>query len=252
MAIDLGTANTLVYVGGEGIVVSEPSVVAADSNTGEVHAVGLEAERMIGRTPAAISADAPAAARRDRRLRRHRADAAVLHPPRARPASRSSEAHRVRPLGGHRGGEASGRGGRTRRRRPTRPAHRGADRRGDRRGAPHRAAGRAHGRRRRRRHERGRRHLARRDRPVAIGARRRLRDGRGDRPLPARGLRAGDRVPDGRGDQARDRVGDAAAPRADDERARATPAHRAADRRGAVQRRGARRAGRPHWARSWR
>ena len=48
MAIDLGTANTLVYVGGEGIVVSEPSVVASDSNTGEVHAVGVEAERMIG------------------------------------------------------------------------------------------------------------------------------------------------------------------------------------------------------------
>ncbi len=59
MAIDLGTANTLVYVGGEGIVVSEPSVVASDSNTGEVHAVGLEAERMIGRTPAAISATRP-------------------------------------------------------------------------------------------------------------------------------------------------------------------------------------------------
>ena len=59
MAIDLGTANTLVYVGGEGIVVSEPSVVAADTNTGEVHAVGAEAERMIGRTPATISATRP-------------------------------------------------------------------------------------------------------------------------------------------------------------------------------------------------
>jgi rod shape-determining protein MreB len=59
MAIDLGTANTLVYVGGEGIVVSEPSVVAADSHTGEVHAVGAEAERMIGRTPATISATRP-------------------------------------------------------------------------------------------------------------------------------------------------------------------------------------------------
>src|SRR5271168_4275525 len=59
MAIDLGTANTLVYVGGEGIVVSEPSVVATDSLTGEVHAVGAEAERMIGRTPATISATRP-------------------------------------------------------------------------------------------------------------------------------------------------------------------------------------------------
>src|ERR1700726_2624958 len=59
MAIDLGTANTLVYVGGRGIVVSEPSVVASDSLTGEVHAVGVEAERMIGRTPATISAVRP-------------------------------------------------------------------------------------------------------------------------------------------------------------------------------------------------
>ena len=59
MAIDLGTANTLVYVGGKGIVVSEPSVVASDLGTGEVHAVGAEAERMIGRTPATISATRP-------------------------------------------------------------------------------------------------------------------------------------------------------------------------------------------------
>src|SRR6201995_5841535 len=59
MAIDLGTANTLVYVGGRGIVVSEPSVVASDVDTGLVHAVGSEAERMIGRTPASISATRP-------------------------------------------------------------------------------------------------------------------------------------------------------------------------------------------------
>jgi rod shape-determining protein MreB len=59
MAIDLGTANTLVYVGGRGIVVSEPSVVASDVDTGEVHALGADAERMIGRTPATISATRP-------------------------------------------------------------------------------------------------------------------------------------------------------------------------------------------------
>jgi rod shape-determining protein MreB len=59
MAIDLGTANTLVFVGGRGIVVSEPSVVASDVETGEVHAVGADAERMIGRTPATISATRP-------------------------------------------------------------------------------------------------------------------------------------------------------------------------------------------------
>ena len=59
VAIDLGTANTLVYVRGRGIVVSEPSVVAMDTNTGDVHAVGSEAKRMIGRTPANISAIRP-------------------------------------------------------------------------------------------------------------------------------------------------------------------------------------------------
>ena len=59
IAIDLGTANTLVYVGGQGIVVAEPSVVAIDTGSGEVHAVGVEAERMIGRTPATISAVRP-------------------------------------------------------------------------------------------------------------------------------------------------------------------------------------------------
>src|SRR5215213_774262 len=59
MAIDLGTANTLVYVRNAGIVASEPSVVAIDTHTGEVHAVGSEAKRMIGRTPATIKAIRP-------------------------------------------------------------------------------------------------------------------------------------------------------------------------------------------------
>jgi rod shape-determining protein MreB len=59
MAIDLGTANTLVYMAGRGIVVAEPSVVASDVETGLVHAVGSDAERMIGRTPATISATRP-------------------------------------------------------------------------------------------------------------------------------------------------------------------------------------------------
>ncbi len=59
IAIDLGTANTLVFVAGEGIVVSEPSVVAIDAHSGEVHAVGTDAERMLGRTPATISAVRP-------------------------------------------------------------------------------------------------------------------------------------------------------------------------------------------------
>jgi rod shape-determining protein MreB len=59
IAIDLGTANTLVYERGRGIAVSEPSVVAIDSRSGAVHAVGDEARRMIGRTPATISAIRP-------------------------------------------------------------------------------------------------------------------------------------------------------------------------------------------------
>jgi rod shape-determining protein MreB and related proteins len=59
MAIDLGTANTVVHVHGRGIVLSEPSVVAIDERTDEVVAVGGDAQRMIGRTPAQISAIRP-------------------------------------------------------------------------------------------------------------------------------------------------------------------------------------------------
>ena len=59
MAVDLGTANTLVYVRGRGIVLSEPSVVAIDSRNGQVHAVGVEAKRMLGRTPGTITAIRP-------------------------------------------------------------------------------------------------------------------------------------------------------------------------------------------------
>ncbi len=59
LAIDLGTANTLVYLPGRGIVVDEPSVVAIDVRDGRPMAVGLEAKRMIGRTPAHIQAVRP-------------------------------------------------------------------------------------------------------------------------------------------------------------------------------------------------
>lgn len=59
LAVDLGTANTLVYVRGEGIVLNEPSVVAVNTQTGELLAVGSEAKRMIGRTPAHIQAVRP-------------------------------------------------------------------------------------------------------------------------------------------------------------------------------------------------
>ncbi|GAA2095332.1 rod shape-determining protein [Actinomadura alba] len=59
MAVDLGTANTLVYVRGRGIVLNEPSVVAINTNTGKIVAVGIEAKRMIGRTPGNIVAIRP-------------------------------------------------------------------------------------------------------------------------------------------------------------------------------------------------
>ena len=59
MAVDLGTANTLVYVKGRGIVLNEPSVVAVNVNDGKPLAVGAEAKRMIGRTPNNIQAIRP-------------------------------------------------------------------------------------------------------------------------------------------------------------------------------------------------
>jgi rod shape-determining protein MreB len=59
LAVDLGTANTLVFIRGRGIVLFEPSVVAFSEETGQVHAVGSEARRMIGRTPASIRATRP-------------------------------------------------------------------------------------------------------------------------------------------------------------------------------------------------
>ena len=59
MAIDLGTANTLVYVRGRGIVLNEPSVVAINQTTGGILAVGIEAKKMIGRTPGNIVAIRP-------------------------------------------------------------------------------------------------------------------------------------------------------------------------------------------------
>src|SRR5260370_3302923 len=59
MAVDLGTANTLVYVRGRGIALNEPSVVALNTDTGKIVAVGVQAKRMIGRTPGNIVAIRP-------------------------------------------------------------------------------------------------------------------------------------------------------------------------------------------------
>ncbi|MDI6591757.1 MAG: rod shape-determining protein [Patescibacteria group bacterium] len=59
IAIDLGTANSLVYVKGRGIVIQEPSVVAVNQKTGQILAIGEEAKKMVGRTPAHIVATRP-------------------------------------------------------------------------------------------------------------------------------------------------------------------------------------------------
>ena len=59
IGIDLGTANVLIYVQGKGIVLNEPSVVAIDTQTNKVLAVGSEAYRMVGRTPSNIRAIRP-------------------------------------------------------------------------------------------------------------------------------------------------------------------------------------------------
>ncbi|MCJ7645840.1 rod shape-determining protein MreB, partial [bacterium] len=59
MGIDLGTSTTLIYVKGQGIVLWEPSVVAINKDTGEILAVGTEAKKMVGKTPANITAFRP-------------------------------------------------------------------------------------------------------------------------------------------------------------------------------------------------
>ncbi|HYU64728.1 MAG TPA: rod shape-determining protein, partial [Candidatus Paceibacterota bacterium] len=59
LGIDLGTANTLVYVRGKGIVINEPSIVAVNQKTGKILAMGVEARRMVGRTPGYIQVSRP-------------------------------------------------------------------------------------------------------------------------------------------------------------------------------------------------
>lgn len=59
IAIDLGTCNSLVYVSGRGIIINEPSVVALNEKTGQILAIGNEAQKMVGRTPAHIRAIKP-------------------------------------------------------------------------------------------------------------------------------------------------------------------------------------------------
>ena len=179
LAIDLGTANTCVFVPGRGIVLNEPSVVAFNTEHNRIEAVGAKAREMIGRTPQNMVADPPAAGRGHRRLRRRRADAQRLHPPLASP-------HRLGPSpGGHRraGRNHAGRAPRRERQHAAGEGERGlpdrrAGRGGDWRGPAHHRADRQHDRGHRRRHHRHRRDLAGRPRVPPVGARRRRRDGR--------------------------------------------------------------------------
>ncbi len=117
VAIDLGTANTLVYVQGKGIVLNEPSVVAVEKSSGKVIAVGHEAKAMLGKTPDKIEAVRPL---RDGVIADFEKTEDLLsrvHP--AGPAAQvpgSPAGHHLRAVGDHRGREAGGpRFGRARR-----------------------------------------------------------------------------------------------------------------------------------------
>src|SRR4029453_6192613 len=90
LAIDLGTANTLVYAKGKGIVVCEPSIIAVNQKTGKVEAVGKPAKE----------------GRRHRRLRTYRKDAGPLHQESPQPLPGGAPAHRHRSaVGDHPGRE---------------------------------------------------------------------------------------------------------------------------------------------------
>ncbi|MFO0678628.1 MAG: rod shape-determining protein [Polyangiaceae bacterium] len=102
LAIDLGTANTLIYVKGKGIVSCEPSVVAVQKDSrgaNKVLAVGREAKEMLG-ARWEHPRRAALARRRDRRLRDHRSDAPVFHRTRPQPEdARQTAHHHLRPFG---------------------------------------------------------------------------------------------------------------------------------------------------------
>ena len=185
LAIDLGTANTLVYARGRGIILFEPTVIALNSRTQDVLAMGNQAWHMIGRTPGPHRGRAAPARRRHHRLRDHPApDPADLRALGGQPAPTGARA-RVRAVGHHPRGAARGARGHPPRRRVADLPDRAADGRGDRRRAADPRTARQHGRRHRRWHERGRGDLARRHRRAARGARRRVRPRPRDPGAPA-------------------------------------------------------------------
>ena len=214
LAIDLGTANTLVYERGRGIVLNEPTVIALNTRTREVLAMGHDAWQMIGRTPSDIVAERPLrqgaitdfdVTQRMIRLLLHRVRVGPVQPPPGR-GVRAVGHHRGRAAGGGRGRPP----GRRHRRLPHRPAHGGRHRVGP---ADPRA-GRQPGHRRGRRHDRDRAHLARRGRRPRRRAGRQLRLRRRHPGLRAARVRHRGGRAHRRGDQGRHRVGVAGARRA--------------------------------------
>ena len=130
IGIDLGTANTLVYVKGRGIVLVEPSVVAIEKDSGKVLAVGTEAKRMIGRTPGNIVAIRPL---KDGVIADFQVTETMIRKLIERVHKRNYVVHpRVVDAAGHRGREAGCLRSHLVRRRPRGPSDRGAYGRGDR------------------------------------------------------------------------------------------------------------------------
>ena len=188
LAIDLGTANTLIHVKGRGIVLDEPSVVAYVNEGGRkvVYAVGTEAKTMLGKTHRnmevirplrdGVIADFDVAEEMIKQFIRK-----VL----PRPALISPADRHLRADGRDPGRAPHHPGKRASLRRAPREADRRAGRGRARRWPADRRSVRLHGRRYRRRNDRNRRALARRPRLVALAARSRRQDGRSHHPIPA-------------------------------------------------------------------
>ena len=207
IGIDLGTANTLVYVKDHGIVLREPSVVAIDTVTRKVLAVGDEAKRMLGRTPGNIIAIRPMKdgviadfdiTEAMLRYFIQKASQSFRAPPRVVIAVPSGitevEKRAVKDCAIHAGA-----------RKVITMAEPMAAAIGV--GLPDRGGRRQHDRRHRRRHDRDRHHLARRHRVFRSDPRRGRRARRGDHQLHEARLQSHDRRAHGGGDQDQDRLG---------------------------------------------
>ena len=184
LAIDLGTANTLVFAKGKGIVVNEPSIVAINKNNGEVVAVGKEAKEMLGRTPGNVVAIKPMKDGVIADFKVTEKDAHVFHSEGAQPARAGASAHRDRRAERNHAGGKTRRAGFSVSRARQRSLFGGAsDGRGDWRGPAHRRTLGQHGGGHRRGNDGHRCDFDERHCVLALGARRRQRNGRGSDAL---------------------------------------------------------------------